>query len=220
MTSASIPKQIDVENWDRKEVYAFFKDFKDPFFGFTVECDVTRLYTFCKDQGFSFSAVYLYCSQVVVNSIPELRYRLKNGQVWDFPSISAGTTVLKDNKVFTFCYLEHINDLRAFVKHANERITASKHPDTPLEDHDDELAQIYYSVIPWIHFTGLVHPSNHSPEDSCPRITFGKMVEDRGVRKMPISVEAHHALLDGYHLGIYYKRLQNHFDHPESLLER
>jgi chloramphenicol O-acetyltransferase type A len=220
MSSISSPQIIDVEHWDRREQFHFFKDFDNPFFGFTADMDVTRLYGFCHEHQFTFSLVYLYCSQLVVNGIPELRYRIRDGKVWDYPHISAGSTVLKDNQVFTFCHLEYMTDLRAFLDYANSKVASCKAPETPLGDHDDDLDQIYYSIIPWIHFHAVVHPRNIAAGDSVPAITFGKMIESAGKRMMPVSIEAHHALLDGVHLGIYYQRLQNYFDHPESLLER
>ncbi|MCT4587216.1 MAG: CatA-like O-acetyltransferase [Carboxylicivirga sp.] len=48
--------------------------------------------------------------------------------------------------------------------------------------------------------------------DSCPKITFGKMTDEHGVKTMPVSIHVHHALVDGYHVGQFvekYQRLMN-----------
>lgn len=62
---------------------------------------------------------------------------------------------------------------------------------------------IHYSSIPWIHFTGLSHARSFSFKDSCPKISFGKMMEVNGRRIMPLSIHVHHALMDGFHVGQY-----------------
>lgn len=220
MHSGSTYKTIDVDAWTRREQFNFFRDFDNPFFGFTADLDVTALYRFAREQGYSFFSTYLFASQKAVNTIPEFRYRIKGDQVVEYPVISAGATILKENDVFTFCHFDHESDLALFAKHVLARIKQSRQADTPLMDQDDDLDQIFYSVIPWIHFKGVVHPRNHGIDDSVPRIVFGKAVEINGRLIMPISVEAHHALLDGIHVGIYYECLQNYFDQPKSLLER
>ena len=65
-----------------------------------------------------------------------------------------------------------------------------------------------HSVLPWIDFTSLSHARLFSKQDSCPFVTFGKMTEHDGKRSMPVAVHAHHALVDGLHVGLYYENLQ------------
>ena len=43
-------------------------------------------------------------------------------------------------------------------------------------------------------------------------MVFGKMFEDGGRRKLPFSVEVHHALMDGYHVGKYFELFQQKLD--------
>jgi chloramphenicol O-acetyltransferase type A len=35
---------------------------------------------------------------------------------------------------------------------------------------------------------------------------------------MPISVEAHHALMDGLHVGRYFEKLESYFSNPRPAL--
>ncbi len=68
---------------------------------------------------------------------------------------------------------------------------------------------IHYSSIPWIDFTSLSHTRHFGFADSCPKISFVKMTTDGESRSMPISVHAHHALMDGYHVGQFLETFQN-----------
>lgn len=210
---------IDIASWDRKEQFQFFRNYDNPFFGLTTNLDVTQLLAYTREQGYSFFAAYLFASQRLANSIPEFRYRILGNQVLEYEKLIAGSTVLKENNVFTFCYFDHYQSFRDYNAHVIERVADCREPNTPLIDHDDDLAQIHYSVIPWVHFTGLTHPRNYGTGDSIPKIVFGKHEELAGRVLMPVSVEAHHALLDGYHLGLYFKGFQDSINDPIALLE-
>lgn len=210
---------IDVESWDRREQYEFFRDYDNPFFGLTANVDVSRLLEYVREKGYSMFAAYLYASQQQVNRISEFRYRILDNQVVEYDNISAGSTVLKDNDVFTFCYFNHLPSFKDFHPHVIERIKACRHPKTKLTDHEHNQAMIHYSVIPWVHFTAVTHPRNHGTKDSVPKIMFGKFEEKQASTNLPISVEVHHGLLDGFHVGLYFEGFQNSINDPEALLE-
>ena len=212
------PEKIDIENWDRHEQYQFFRHYDNPFFGLTANMDVSKLLAYTKERGYSFFAAYLFASQQQVNSIPEFRYRIKGDDVVVYPSVVAGSTVLKGNNVFTFCYFDHLTAFQAFQANVLRQVALCQQPRTKLVDHDDDLAQIHYSVIPWLHFSGLSHPRNYGTDDSVPKIVFGKYATHQGRVSMPISVEVHHSLLDGYHVGLYFEGFQSSINDPETLL--
>ena len=35
------------------------------------------------------------------------------------------------------------------------------------------------------------------------------MTENNGVKEMPVSIHGHHALMDGYHVGMFVEKFQN-----------
>ncbi|MFO7176895.1 CatA-like O-acetyltransferase, partial [Enterococcus faecium] len=70
------------------------------------------------------------------------------------------------------------------------------------EEPDDLL---YITSVPWVTFSSIMHPTHQQQHDSVPRIAWGKF-EHQGERLvMPLSVQAHHALVDGVHIGKYYE---------------
>ena len=70
----------------------------------------------------------------------------------------------------------------------------------------------------WVSFTSISHARGGGREESVPKIAFGKYREEGGRASMPVSVEVHHALMDGLHVGRYFERLQSYFDDPASAL--
>ncbi len=219
MGETSNIRVVDIAAWDRKEQFHFFKNYENPFFGLVADVDVTELLKYTKAGGYSFFAAYLYISQLMVNKIPEFRYRLIDQELLDYPVISAGSTVMKKNGVFTFCYFDYMESFRAFEPHVLDQIEKCSDPDAKLLDHDHDKAQIHYSVIPWLKFTGLSHPRNYGVDDSIPKIVFGKYEDVEGKMTMPISVEAHHALMDGFHMGQYFEGFQVCANFPAKYLE-
>ncbi len=49
-----------------------------------------------------------------------------------------------------------------------------------------------------------------------PKVAFGKFIHQEGSVLMPTSVEVHHSLMDGLHVGQYLKRLEEMFRSPEQ----
>ena len=66
---------IDIDTWERKENYLFFRDFHNSWIAMTSEVDCTEAYAEAKAQGRSFFLYYLYAILRAANEIKEFRYR-------------------------------------------------------------------------------------------------------------------------------------------------
>jgi chloramphenicol O-acetyltransferase type A len=195
-------RTLDVNSWERKDHFNFFKQFEEPFFGVCVHLDCTRAYTHAKEQGISFFLYYLYKSLAAANQLEPFRYRITGNEVTVYEVVHASPTINRPNGTFGFSYLNyhpHLNDFLAEAKQEIERVQNS----TGLVPAISGENVIHYSSIPWINFTALSHARAFSFPDSCPKISFGKMTEENGKKQMPLSVHVHHALMDGYHVGQY-----------------
>ena len=202
-------REIDFEKWERRTTFEFFKDYKDPFFNMAANLDVTRLYRFCKDSDLPFSVAVLYFSIKTANEIREFRRRMIGDKVVEFDRIEATQTILNDDNTFSFCYFPMRDSLNEFV----EIGLASREKYGALRSFDVEnerIDLIYYSVIPWVSFTSFKHANSGDHRQTVPRMVFGKMFQDGERRLMPFSVEVHHCLMDGYHVGQYFNRFQAH----------
>lgn len=203
--------ELDIDNWPRKATYEFFKDFEDPFFNFAANIDVTRFYRFCKENDLSVSLSALYYVLCAVNEIREFRIRIVNGKLVEFDRIHATQTILNEDETFSFAYYESQPDVFAF----NEAGRAATEKYKQLKTYDvetDRLDLIYCSVIPWVSFTSFKHASRLDRTQSVPRIVFGKMFDEGSVKKMPLSVEANHMIMDGLHVGKLFNRVQEIID--------
>ncbi len=203
--------EIDIETWPRKQTYEFFKNYDDPFFNFTANLDVGHLYRFCKENGLAFSLTALYFSLVAANDIREFRIRMLDGRLVEFDGIHATQTILNDDETFSFCYFEMQKEVFEFNRTGKAAVDKYKN----LKSFDVETERvdlIYYSVIPWVSFTSFKHASRSDKTQTIPRIVFGKIFDDGGTKKMPVSVEANHMIMDGIHVGKFFNRFQEIID--------
>jgi chloramphenicol O-acetyltransferase type A len=210
-------QQLNLNTWPRLKQYEFFKQYENPFFNICSTLDVTELVNKVKHNHLSFSTSILYASIYIANQIEEFKYRLKGDGVIICDSVYAGSTILSKNDTFNFCYFDYFNDFQAFYENAQKQIELSQNRDIEFDGRNNDIDIIHYSVIPWISFTSFSHPRNYRNNDSIPKIVFGKYYEKNGKIKMPISIEVHHALMDGFHLGKYLKRLQTILNKPDYI---
>jgi chloramphenicol O-acetyltransferase type A len=204
---------LDIANWPRKEHFHFFRQFEEPFFGATVEIDCTTAYENSKKLGSSFFIYYLHKTLVAVNTIESFRYRISEDKIYINERIDASATIGRADGTFGFSLIEYDLSFAVFKQNALteiERIQKSTGLFTRTFETDNV---IHFSAIPWVNFTSLSHARTYSIPDSCPKISFGKMiVSENGKRTMPMSVHVHHGLMDGMHLGQfvdYFQEIMN-----------
>ena len=199
--------EVDIAAWPRRTTYEFFKDYDDPFFNLTANVDVTRLYQFCKENDLAFSLAALFCTQRAANEIREFRIRLFENRLVEFDKIHATQTILNDDETFSFCYFETQDDVFEFDRTGKAARKKYKSLKT-FDVESDRVDMIYYSVIPWVSFTSFKHATRLDKTQTVPRIVFGKIFEEGKVKKMPLSVEANHRIMDGVHVGKLFNRFQ------------
>ena len=215
-------KYLDVENWGRREVFEFFIDFDKPYFNISTQLDITRLLTALRDRTdrgkVSLSMAYHYFALRAANEIEPFRYRLRDGKVIIHDVIHGGTTVLLPNENFTLAYFEYDPSFAKFMAGAERAMQSAQTGDGAFRPNarDD---MIHFTTLPWISFTSFSHARNWGREDSVPKIAFGKFMKSNGRTLLPFSVEVHHALMDGLHVGRYVARLEEALAKPEMYID-
>lgn len=201
-------RKLDLENWNRKEHFSFFKQMEEPFFGVTVPIDCTKAYAKSKALGISFFSYYLHKTLVAVNSIECFRYRIIEDNVYIFDRIDVSATILREDKTFAFSLMEFDENLTEFAEITKKEIARIQET-TGLITRDFEINLIHFSALPWVNFTSYSHARSFTFPDSCPKISFGKMMDENGVKTMNMAVHVHHALIDGYDVGVFIERFQD-----------
>jgi chloramphenicol O-acetyltransferase type A len=200
-------QKLNLDTWNRKEHYLFFKQMEEPFFGITTRIDCTKAYAKAKELGISFFTYYLHKTLVAVNTVENFRYRIIDNEVYIFDQIDASATILREDKTFGFSLIQYDNDLKVFAQITRKEIDRIQNT-TGLITRDFEINLIHFSALPWVDFTSYSHARSFTWPDSCPKISYGKMVEENGKKTMAVSIHVHHGLVDGYHVGEFVSILQ------------
>ena len=209
---------LDIEQWKRKEHFQFYKNFDDPFFNICAEVEIAPALAHIQKHGFSFFIAYLYLALKSANAIPEFHYRLRGDQVLVHETIHAGSTILNPDQTFGFCYFDYRPNFRQFHDEAAVKLQGYAAASTKLEPRDERDDLMHCSVIPWISFTSFAHAKRFHTQNYVPKIVFGKYSGDANHASMPVSVEVHHALMDGLHVGKFFELLQEFLLHPQDNL--
>ncbi len=215
--SAPSSHTLDLTTWKRRQHFEFFEDFDRPFWNVCVPVDVTGLYQHCRAAGISFFAATLHRSLIAANEVEEFRYRLRRGTdgragVVVHDVVHGGSTVLRDDETFGFGYFEFDRDFDCFAQGVAAGLERARQ-DSSLEPSSGSDDLIHYSVLRWLAFTSFQHARQRSDDDSIPKVVFGKVhrvQQPNGTAgwSMPVSVEVHHALVDGLHVGRFFESFE------------
>ncbi len=207
-------QKINLETWERRAVFDFFRVFSEPYHGVCIRVDCTATYSFAKAQGLSVFLSLLHRSLVAAQQVENFRTRIVDGAVWRYEVVHGGSAVGRPNGTIGFAHYSYRKRIEEFVGDASVEVERVR-----KRDDVERFAQanlIRYSTLPWFDFTSISHARDFSQDDSAPRITFGKITEKDGHRTMPVSIHVHHGLADGLHVAQFVDRFQKLLDYPAT----
>ena len=202
-------RYLDLSTWPRREAFEYFRGFDKPYFNVCTRLDAAPLKAAVAARGAgSFSLACHFVALRLANEQAPMRYRLEGGRVRVHDSVQGGATVLRDDESFGFAYLEPHTDWAAFAAQGAQAITAARHRQAGFEPRVQDTAVIHFTTLPWIAFSSFSHARNWGREDSVPKVSFGRIEPDGARLWLPFSVEVHHALMDGLHVGRYIEGME------------
>ena len=201
---------VDLDTWPKAEQFAFFKTFDRPHYAITTRIDVTRLMS-RKSAGLSVFRSCLWAIGAGLFAVPELRMRFVDDQVTLYDSLTLSPTIALENGDFRYTYLTWTNNRADFDISAKDKI-ASVRDGQPLNANDGSVKDVaYLSCLPWLDYTSLDN-ALPGPQDCVPRVSWGKIVSKSDGFDMAMTLQVHHALVDGRSVGSYFEATQTALD--------
>jgi chloramphenicol O-acetyltransferase type A len=197
-------RKVDPAGYKRLGMLQAFRDREMPCFSITCNVDITELVQFTREKGYRFFISASYAISRALNSVPELRQRLIDGELYEFETVHPGYTVLLDDMNFSFCDSLYMENFGEYYEHAAQRIEAVRHcPDCEKREKNH---MFFITSLPWLSFTSITHPYDKT-YGSIPVISIGKYFLQGERTLLPVGVQAHHGIVDGYHVGLFIERL-------------
>ena len=198
---------IDLATWKRREHYRHFRGYRQPFFSVCVNVDATRLWRLSRAQdGPPFFLTSLFLMLRAANATEAFRLRLRKRGVWQHDRVAVGPTLLRSDHTFAFARIEPSANLKRFIASGKKAITESAaRNELDPNSGDDDI--VYQSSLPWLRFTAFTNAIDAG--DSIPRIVFGQCAREGRRYLMPMSVEVHHAVVDGLDVARFTELFQD-----------
>lgn len=201
-------KKITFTNTHQKKHFEFFKAMNHPHFNVTANVDITDFLNWLQKTGERFTPAVVYALARAANEVKQLRWRIRGEEVVEHELVHPSFTVKTDaSEVFSFCEVAFAYERDDFMSRAAATIERMK-TNPSFEDNRYEDAYLFMSSFPWVSFTSISHAMNYHPHDSVPRITWGKYFVQNERTLMPVAIQAHHALVDGSHIGQFFQYLE------------
>jgi chloramphenicol O-acetyltransferase type A len=204
---------IDLDRWPRREHFELYRRFGNPFFNICVDVDVTRVWRESQDPGGpSFFLASVFLALRAANEVEAFRTRVRGDRPWVHDRVSITPTVMRPDRTFAFARLEPAASFAEFAARSEPVVRAACEVKPLVVSHPDDDV-IYQTTLPWMRFTAFSN-ALEGEGDSVPRIAFGKCTGDGGRWTIPVSVEVHHAVVDGVDVAAFIEKLERGFAEP------
>lgn len=202
---------IDLDDWDRAVQFRLFRTYERPHFATTSRLSVDNVIRNLKPAGVSPYRACLYAIGMAIHKVPAMRLRFRGDQVVRHDAVEMSATVPQHAGGFGYSYIAFDPDFHTFDRAAAAEIEAvAKGASKPNTGERDDL--VYLSCMPWLDYTSI-NNAMADRNDCIPRVSWGKFVQDAdGVWRMAMTLEVHHALLDGEHVGAFFETVQTMLD--------
>jgi len=203
-------KKINLDTWNRKQLFEHFSALSNPFFAVTVPIDVTYAYQKSKILNVGFFVQYLHDCMKAINEVENMRYRIREEEVYDVGVVNASATIMREDKTFGFSWIAYEKDFSSFnCNFQKEKLRIQNNHELYPPINGDDC--IHCSAMPWINFTSQKEPVSGNKE-SIPELSFSKVTNDGNKKTMNVAISVNHALVDGYHVGLFLDLFQKYLN--------
>lgn len=204
--------QVNINEWSRGNLFKSYMENMRIVMSLTVDIDVTNLITFIKNNHLKFYPSMIWIVSKVVNAHDEFKYSWDNDRnliKWDFISPSYAD-FHKEDENFTKLVTVFSDDIFEF----HNRFMADKEQNKFRRAFVENQPRNFFDVscLPWIKYRHFdVHVFDEG-DFLAPVITWGKYEVEQEKYLMPLSMNIHHAVADGFHLSRFFIEVQELID--------
>ena len=204
---------VDLETWERREFYTHFINEVVCTYSATVNLDITNL----KNAPLYPTLIWLLTN--TVNQMPEFRTALTEEGVGIYDEMNPAYTIFnKEKKTFSAIWTEFNADYQSFLTAYQSDVAAYSASVNYLPKPGRPANCFDISVTPWFTFTSFNLNIFGDGKHLLPIFTLGKYFDENGKRQIPLAIQVHHAVCDGYHVGLFFETLQEHIRQFRILL--
>lgn len=210
-------KEINIETWKRKEYYEHFSKDTPCTISLTTKIDITNL----KKMNLKIYPALIFALTKTINKVEEFRINKNSeGILGIYEKVYPCYTYLKEgNEMFTNFWIDSIKCYSEFYK--SYIFNISQYGDSIKIMGKENLPENTFpvSMIPWNSFDGFNLNLKNAYDYYLPIFTFGKFILDNKKYLIPLSIQVHHAVCDGFHLCRFIEKFQEFINNEANFLD-
>lgn len=206
MLSCSKYTIVDMEKYTRKEHFKHYLNDVPATFSLCSELNITNLI----NKGYKLYPTLIYLVIKTCNLYSEFRMSLnENGQLIVFDKVHPSYTIFhNESETFSCLWTWYNDDYNCFLENYKIDLNQYTNDKSFLSKKKIPLNVINISMIPWRHFSGFNLNLSKGYKYLLPIFTFGKFKKKKNQVFIPLSIQVHHAVCDGYHVSRFFNSLE------------
>ena len=199
-------KVIGKENWKRSEYFDHYYSNVPCTYTMTVKLDITKI----RESEQKLYPTLLHSITNIVNRHEEFRTSFNsNNQLGVFDYMFPHYTIFhKETETFSNVWTEYTEDYDVFYELYKRDMRAFGSVNKREAKPDLPANTFNIFAIPWITFEGFNFNLQKTQDCLLPIFTIGKYYEENDSLILPLAIQVHHALCDGFHLCRFVNELQ------------
>lgn len=201
---------IDLEKYERKEHFLHYLNSVPCFYSMMANVDITDLRKYIKEKEYKLYPTLIYAITRIASNHKEFKMSLDDdNNLGYFTEINPSYTIFhKDNNTFSNIWTEYNSDFMEFYKNYEEDMKKFGDKKGFMTKKCENGNMINISAIPWTSFTGFNLNLPKGDEYLLPIFTIGKYFEQNSKILLPLAVQVHHSVCDGFHTSRFINELQ------------
>ena len=173
-------QKIDYAAWPRRPYFEHYHRDVPCWYSMTVDVDISALLPRLRGSGLRFYPSVIHGISRMVNADPALRMAMdETGAIGVYDRVDPTYTIFhKDDETF--------------------------------EARPPEAGQGLFNIsaVPWASFRSLHLELPEANDYLLPIFTLGRYRKENGRTLLPLAMQVHHGVTDGFHVGRFFNRLQ------------
>lgn len=197
---------IDIDKWNRKEYYNHYFSNVPCTYSITTKIDITKI----KEKKQKLYPAMLYYIATIVNRHSEFRTALnEKGELGVYSEMIPCYTVFhKDTETFSNIWTEYIPNYDDFSAAYELDLLKYGKSKKMIGKGNVPANSFPVSMIPWLTFEGFNLNLQKGYDYLIPIFTMGKYYQENHQIILPLAIQVHHAVCDGFHVCRFVNELQ------------
>lgn len=209
---------IDMNSWERKECFEHFFNNAKCTYSITINVEITKFYNYVKNNKYRIYPAFTWMVSRAINNHKEFKMAFdEQGRLGFFDEIGPSYSVLNPKtKIMNNLYNSFNENFSEFYNEMDKSLKCYER-DTNFTT-NFQMNFFIASCLPWFDYTSFNVNNEGDNSMLFPIVTWGKFNEENNKVTMPLTIQVHHAVADGYHCSLFFSDIKEILLKPEKYL--